>query len=50
MARSRKTVASPAVFEASELARSNASSNSSGDLTSRIPRPPPPAVALTISG
>ena len=50
MARSRKTVASPAVFDASELARSNASSRSSGARTMRMPRPPPPAVALTISG
>ena len=50
MARSRNTVASPAVFDASELARSNASSSCSADRTSRMPRPPPPAVALTISG
>ena len=50
MARSRKTVASPAVFDASELARSNASSRSSGAGTNRMPRPPPPAVALTMSG
>ena len=50
MARSRETVASPAVFDASELARSNASSRSSGARTMRMPRPPPPAVALTISG
>ena len=40
IARSRNIVASPAVLAASELARSNASSGSSGDMTSRIPRPP----------
>ena len=50
IARSRKTVASQAVFAASEQARSNASSSCSGDCTSRMPRPPPPAVALTMSG
>ena len=44
------TVASPAVFDASELARSKASPSSAGELTSRMPRPPPPAVAFTISG
>ena len=50
MARSRNTVASPAVLPASELARSNASPSWPADGTSRMPRPPPPAVALTISG
>ena len=50
IARSRNTVASPAVLPASELARSKASSSWSGELTRRMPRPPPPAVALTISG
>ena len=44
------TVASPKPRRASELARSKASRNSLGSRTARIPRPPPPAVALTISG
>ena len=44
------TVASPAVLKPSEEARSNASARSSARSTLRMPRPPPPAVALIMRG
>ena len=48
--RSRKTVPLPNARSASSLVRWKASSSSAREPTIRIPRPPPPAVAFSISG
>ena len=48
--RSRNTVPLPNARSASALVRSNASVRSAGEVMTRMPRPPPPAVALSISG
>ena len=47
---SMKTVGSPKAPSASRMHVSTASRRSSGSSTRRIPRPPPPATALTNSG
>ena len=47
---SRKTVGSPKASSASPRADARAVSRSVGDRTTRIPRPPPPAVALRTTG
>jgi hypothetical protein len=47
---SRNTVGSPNADSASRDAASIASGNSAGSVTRRIPRPPPPATALTNNG
>ena len=48
--RSMNTVASPNAFNPSDRALSNASANPASSSTRRMPRPPPPDVALTING
>ena len=48
--RSRNTSSSPKAARASRRAVATASSRSSGRSTTRIPRPPPPQLAFTISG
>ena len=50
MAFSRITVASPNAFFASDCALRSSSANSPAEPTSRMPRPPPPATALIITG
>ncbi len=50
MARSRITPASPKALCASERALRSSAANSAADAASRMPRPPPPAVALIITG
>ena len=45
-----KMVSSPKAFPASRRASSNAFSNSSTLRITRIPRPPPPALAFNITG
>ena len=40
----------PKARSASALVRSNASVRSAAEATIRMPRPPPPAVAFSISG
>ncbi|MNR21551.1 hypothetical protein D3C85_1384600 [compost metagenome] len=47
---SRKTSAEPKALVASEITRGNACSSSSRELQRRMPRPPPPLVALSITG
>ena len=47
---SRNTESSPKAFRASEPARSSSSGSSSALRTTRMPRPPPPADALIITG
>ncbi len=47
---SRKTVASPNAERASRIAASIASRSSPASATRRMPRPPPPATALTNTG
>jgi hypothetical protein len=47
---SKNTVASPQATRASERAAANASARSASERTRRMPRPPPPAVAFTMSG
>ncbi len=47
---SRKTVGSPKADSASRMAACTAPVRSAGSSTRRIPRPPPPATALTKSG
>ena len=47
---SRKTVGSPKASSASPRADARAVASSAGDRTTRIPRPPPPAVALRTTG
>ena len=47
---SRNTVASPNADSASRIAASIASRRAGGSSTRRIPRPPPPATALTKIG
>ena len=49
-ARSRNTVASPNAACASRMAAATDSRSCPGSSTRRIPRPPPPATALTNSG
>ena len=46
----RNTVGSPKADSASRIAASIASGSSAGSATRRMPRPPPPATALTNSG
>ena len=48
--RSMNTVASPNALSPSERALSNASARPASSSTRRMPRPPPPEVALIISG
>ena len=48
--RSRNTVGSPNAWRASARAASKAPASSAGFVTRRMPRPPPPPVALTNSG
>ena len=48
--RSRNTTPLPNARWASSLVRLNASTSSASEVTTRMPRPPPPAVALSISG
>ncbi len=48
--RSRNTTPLPNERSASSLVRWKASESSSSDRTTRMPRPPPPAVAFSISG
>ena len=48
--RSKNTVPLPNARSASALVRSNASMRSAGVVMTRMPRPPPPAVAFSISG
>ena len=50
MARSRITVGSPNAPCASDLALRSASGNAAASVTSRMPRPPPPATALIMTG
>ncbi len=50
MARSRITVASPNAPCASDRALRSASGNAAASATSRMPRPPPPATALIMTG
>ncbi len=50
MYRSRNTVPSPKADRASRRAPARASARSSGPATIRMPRPPPPADALTSRG
>ncbi len=47
---SMKTVGSPKAASASRMQVSTASRSSAGSSTLRMPRPPPPATALTKSG
>ena len=47
---SRNTLGSPKALSASRLASPSAAGSSSGLSTLRIPRPPPPATALTKTG
>jgi len=49
-AASANSVPSPKALAASVVALSNAARSSPGSRTSRMPRPPPPAVAFSISG
>ena len=48
--RSRNTTPLPNARAASSLVRAYASESSSAERTTRMPRPPPPAVALSING
>ncbi len=48
--RSRKTSSLPKAARASRRPASTASSSSPGSCTIRMPRPPPPQLALTMSG
>ena len=50
MAFSRYTLSSPKAPFASERARARAAGSSAGSVTSRMPLPPPPAAALSITG
>ena len=50
IARSRITSSLPKALSASLLALRSASANEPASATSRMPRPPPPAVALIITG
>jgi hypothetical protein len=50
ISRSRKTVPLPNARCASWLVRSNVSVRSPGVVMARMPRPPPPAAAFSISG
>ncbi len=47
---SMKTSGTPNAVPASRRAWSSAASSASADSTTRIPRPPPPIDALTITG
>ena len=47
---SRITVASPKALDASFMAACSDSRSAEGSFTRRIPRPPPPATALTKIG